>query len=326
MRPQLLAAALASASCLASRTLAAPTPDPQSEVSPPGLEEPSQPAADEASKYFHEPGVGDQLHHYDDRFFRGQVHDAEREETLHHMIRAYLHIFRAKGIETWIAHGSLLGWWWNGKMLPWDWDVDVQVTEQTLRYLAAELNGTRHKYASDDGAVRREYLLDVNPHAVERERGDGMNVIDARWVDVRNGLFVDITALSETHPDVSPGLLSCKNFHSYRTEDLYPMRESVYEGVPVLIPYAYDHILAEEYESKALFVTEYEGYVVSPSGRVLLTFSHRWDPAHREWMRTGGEQVPQELVGPPRPHIPQSVQTRSTAPGLANIMRLVRGS
>jgi hypothetical protein len=37
------------------------------------------------------------------------------------------------------------------------------------------------------------------------------------------------------------------------------MRESVFEGVVARVPYAYDKILIEEYQEKALIVTEYEG-------------------------------------------------------------------
>ena len=32
------------------------------------------------------------------------------------MIRAYLTFFRENNMDTWIAHGTLLGWWWNGKV------------------------------------------------------------------------------------------------------------------------------------------------------------------------------------------------------------------
>lgn len=67
-------------------------------------------------KYFHEPGTDDILGHYDTRFFTDPVDDAERAETLTHMIRAYLNFFNENGLETWIAHGTLLGWWWNGKV------------------------------------------------------------------------------------------------------------------------------------------------------------------------------------------------------------------
>jgi hypothetical protein len=145
------------------------------------------------------------------------------------------------------------------QMLPWDWDVDTQVSAATLQYLAKNLNRTTHSYISADHEVRRDYLLDVNPWSRERERGDGMNIIDARWIDVRNGLYIDITGLSEIHPDQQPGVWSCKNYHRYSTSDLYPMRESTYEGVPAKIPYAYDKILQEEYQYKALVLAEYEG-------------------------------------------------------------------
>ena len=215
--------------------------------------------------------------HYDRRYFKGIVSDEERTETQLHMIRAYLEWFREKGLDTWIAHGTLLGWWWNGKVrdmihlqvmrrklttaqrLPWDWDLDTQVSEHTLFTLGEQYNMTMHKYQSEDGKFEREYLMDVGNMIHERDRGDGMNVIDARWIDVTNGLFIDITGLSETHPDTAPGWWSCKNYHKYQTSDLYPMRETIFEGVVAKVPYAYDKILKEEYQEKALVVTEFEG-------------------------------------------------------------------
>ena len=107
--------------------------------------------------------------------------------------------------------------------------------------------------------MTRTYLLDVNPHSAERDHGDGFNIIDARWIDVHNGLFIDITGLSEAHPDVQPGTWSCKNLHQYKVTDLYPMRDTQYEGVIAKVPYAYDRILMEEYSEKALVLTEFEG-------------------------------------------------------------------
>ena len=120
--------------------------------------------------------------------------------------------------------------------------MDTQVSGATLHHLGEHHNQTRHKYVSEDGKIEREFLLDVNPWIWERERGDGMNIIDARWIDVRNGLFIDITGLSETHPDSAPGTWSCKNYHRYKTHELYPMRETTFEGVPAKVPYSYDKI------------------------------------------------------------------------------------
>jgi phosphorylcholine metabolism protein LicD len=228
---------------------------------PPSRKPPKQKTPD--TKYFHEPGGNDELGHYDIRYFRGQpVSDDERHDSLLHLTRSYLTTFRELNIETWIAHGTLLGWWWNGKIMPWDRDLDVQVSAATLTWLGENLNMTMHNYtliAEDGTEVNRSYLLDINPNNVDRVRGDGMNVIDARWIDVRNGLFIDITGLSETNPSKQPGVWSCKNYHRYRTRDLYPLRETVFEGVPALVPYAFDKILTEEYSARALTKTVHEG-------------------------------------------------------------------
>ncbi|KAF2640756.1 hypothetical protein P280DRAFT_400433 [Massarina eburnea CBS 473.64] len=222
-------------------------------------------------KYFHEPGEGDVMGHYDARYFRDVVSDEERTETQLHMIRAYLSWFRENNLDTWIAHGTLLGWWWNGQRLPWDWDLDTQVSGATLAYMGEKYNQTRHTYTSADGQSG-EYLLDVNPMIIERERGNGMNVIDARWISVRNGLFIDITGLSETHPDTNPGEWVCKNYHRYQTSDLYPMRETMFEGVIAKVPYSYDKILVEEYAEKALVVTQFQG--------------HQWNAQEKLWQKT----------------------------------------
>jgi hypothetical protein len=66
-----------------------------------------------------EPGSTDLLGHYDSRFYRGAaVSYEDRIDTQQHMIRAYFSTFRNLHIETWIAYGTLLGWWWNGQILP----------------------------------------------------------------------------------------------------------------------------------------------------------------------------------------------------------------
>jgi len=89
------------------------------------------------------------------------------------------------------------------------------MSADTLTMIGDKYNMTQHRYVSKDGLVEREYLLDVNPWIWQRVRGDGMNVIDARWVDVRNGLYIDITGIAETQPDSMPNILNCKNYHRY---------------------------------------------------------------------------------------------------------------
>ncbi|KAG4030051.1 hypothetical protein MFRU_013g00750 [Monilinia fructicola] len=318
-------------------------------ASPTPNEEPAAPieARDEPpnTKYFHEPGGGDALGHYDVRYFQGKpVTYEEKQDTLKHLIRSYLTIFRERNIETWIAHGTLLGWWWNGKIMPWDWDLDTQVSSATLAWLGENMNMTTHNYtgrAEDGSSFTRQYLLDVNPWNWERVRGDGMNVIDARWIDLRNGLFIDITGLAEVNPSTQPGVWSCKNYHRYRTRDLYPLRETEFEGVPALVPYSFDKVLTDEYSPRALTKTLHEG--------------HRWIPEQKEWIpekpigihENGNEQADQEQphdepqAAPPNqeqkqeqappqeqkqdhPHMPRSIQSDANPKaGLKNLLKVL---
>lgn len=159
--------------------------------------------------------------------------------------------------------------------MPWDWDLDTQVSASTLTWLGQNMNMTFHNYTGsnlDGTVVERQYLLDVNPHSDDRLRGDGQNVIDARWIDTVNGLFIDITGLAETNPSMQPGIWSCKNFHRYRTRDIYPLRETEFEGVQALVPYSFDRILTEEYSARALTKTQHEGYVFASPLLILTVY------------------------------------------------------
>ncbi|KAA8911782.1 LicD family-domain-containing protein [Sphaerosporella brunnea] len=253
---------------------------------------------------------GDLTGHYDIRHFKDVVDYDTRLDTLKHMVRAWLQTTAKEGIETWIAHGTLLGWWWNAEMLPWDWDLDVQVHVDTLKMLGAKYNQTTHLYKSEDGTVEREYFLDVNPWIWERVRGDGHNIIDARWIDVRNGLYIDITGISETEPEKFPGILHCKNYHRYHYDDIWPLRDTIFEGVPAKIPYNFDAILIKEYNTKALTVTEYEG--------------HRWNVQKKVWELA--RDVPTGAQGEiehSKPRIPEKYSTVETGGFFHNIYRLI---
>ena len=67
-------------------------------------------------KYFHEPGGSELANHYDSRYEHGILSYEDKQDTQVHMMRAYLDFFRKNRMETWLAHGTLLGWWWNGKV------------------------------------------------------------------------------------------------------------------------------------------------------------------------------------------------------------------
>ncbi|QEL63447.1 hypothetical protein CJJ09_005649 [Candidozyma auris] len=80
--------------------------------------------------------------------------------------------------------------------MPWDEDLDVQITMSSLHVLARHYNQSVVVDVTDGIQTGHMYLIDVNPHFLQRDRGKGDNVIDARFIDVSTGLYVDITALA----------------------------------------------------------------------------------------------------------------------------------
>jgi phosphorylcholine metabolism protein LicD len=177
------------------------------------------------------------------------------------------------GAETWIMHGTLLGWWWNQKIMPWDSDIDVQVSEASIRYLADYYNMTVHHYKLPGRPEGRDYMLEINPNYLNGSVTDKLNMIDARWIDMDNGLFIDITTLRKDVDAENMGIkgrMMCKDKHHYLEKDIFPLRETVFENVTVKVPYAYTELLEEEYGAKALTQRVFEG--------------HEFDSEKMEWV------------------------------------------
>lgn len=169
-------------------------------------------------------------------------------------------------------HGSLLGWWWNRKIMPWDTDIDVQMSEQSMHYLASYYNMTVHHFNIPGTDISRDYMIEVNPHYLNASTDDWLNVIDARWIDTETGLFIDITTVrhdKNKEEAGQPGWMYCKDKHHFKYDDIFPLRDSTFENMPVKIPYAYTALLQEEYGARSLSNTRYEG--------------HRFDQETMEW-------------------------------------------
>ncbi|KAG8533741.1 uncharacterized protein KY384_001482 [Bacidia gigantensis] len=143
--------------------------------------------------------------------------------------------------------------------MPWDSDIDVQMSASTVRFLASYYNMSIHTYEN------RDYMLEINPKYTDGSFKDRLNVIDGRWIDVWTGLFIDITAV-RPKPKASTvftskanyqGVFASKDKHEEKVWDLFPLRDSLFEGLPVKIPYNYAKLLRDEYGNSALTKTEY---------------------------------------------------------------------
>ncbi|ROT39339.1 mannosylphosphorylation protein [Sodiomyces alkalinus F11] len=225
-------------------------------------------------KYFHESS----FHvHYDGRFASHPIVDQdEQRHAIKVLVQTYLATFRDLGIETWLMHGTLLGWWWNKQILPWDTDADVMISEPSIYRLAAYYNMTTYYFEYPAVPNGRTFQLEVNPHYTIREDSDRLNVVDARWIDMENGLFIDITTASYDldHPE-GEGVLVCKDGHQFRDTYLFPLLDTTFEGVEVKIPFKYKEMLESEYGEEALTRKKFHGHVFDD-------IKMEWAPLHEE--------------------------------------------
>lgn len=99
--------------------------------------------------------------------------------------------------------------------MPWDSDVDVQVSEPTIQFLAHYYNMTTYRYVSPKIPEGSNYMIEVNPRYVNRGREDTLNKIDARWIDTDTGIYIDITTVRKNETDPASGVMSCKDGHDF---------------------------------------------------------------------------------------------------------------
>ncbi|RYP80934.1 hypothetical protein DL769_002212 [Monosporascus sp. CRB-8-3] len=104
-----------------------------------------------------------------------------------------------------------------------------------------------------------EFLLDANPqHAAPG--CNGRNVIDAPWIDVRTGLFVDVTGVKERGEG---DLRSDKNGHGYAARQLWPLRDTVFEGVPASVPFDFAEMPRGECGVESLYLRSIRSKLLS---------------------------------------------------------------
>lgn len=160
-------------------------------------------------KHFRETRlVQDGGNHLDWRFFSSYAKNEElRMATIHHMTRAWLTFTRSHGLVLWVAHGLLLGWFWDGLHFPWDLDIDVQMPVADLAQLGLRFNNLLVALPQE---LFSTYYVDVGLLIRLRVHGNGNNNIDARFIDTNTGFFIDITGLLVT------GEVQTELKHKYR--------------------------------------------------------------------------------------------------------------
>ncbi|ODV62692.1 uncharacterized protein ASCRUDRAFT_122894 [Ascoidea rubescens DSM 1968] len=197
------------------------------------------------------------LDHYDFRFFKDITKDdqAHHLAILHRLMRVWFRLCLQFNIPSWINHGSIIGWYFNGLSLPWDADIDVQVPIQSLYKLSKTINNTLIYDYTDFGTFEvfsqekkldsnaefglRGFYFDVNENFLLRNQIGNPNVnnIDARLIDIESGVYIDITALtdftSQTNNELITKLLLIDSYTENELNKLSKAKfyNEYYEGI-----------------------------------------------------------------------------------------------
>lgn len=236
-------------------------------------------------------------HHYDLHFFNGFISESKlnyfdnvpdkQKIVLHQMLHTWLHFTFNAGIITYPAHGTLLSWYWNSMVFPWDEDIDVILPIEDLSNLCMNYNNSLIIQSPTDGY--NKYFLDCSSSLTVRQHGNGANNIDARFIDVDSGMYIDLTGLAVSgEPGMSNRTLdhyhlkelvhgkedvdfyklhdeheiyNCRNFHFFSYEEISPMKLSMMEHGPAFTPSNIEQCLKSEYRDEALTELMFEHHL-----------------------------------------------------------------
>lgn len=184
-------------------------------------------------KYFNE------VHEcYDTRYFKSKQTNIDKSIILKKILIEFTQLMDEYSVKVIITHGTLMGWVFNKKILPWDKDVDVCVFYKDL----VKMNEI--VYNNDS------YILDINPNFIYNDTknksyndNNETNKIDARFICKNTGMYIDITALR----CYKNKLLFTKCPHIYKLNDICPLKRDTFEDCKIYVPNKYIHLLIMEY-------------------------------------------------------------------------------
>lgn len=226
-------------------------------------------------------------------FFQSVVDMSRRRSEIHHMMRSYAKFMRQAGYQYWVFSGNAISWYFNGNNMPWDDDIDVRMSAKEMDRMTITHNATMVIEDPEEGDGL--YYFYVSPWFGKETRLG--NHIDARFIDVRRGLYIDITCLYEAtmkskedilrqehlfdfwgvEPDKREeylqqhAVLVDKNNNWFWEEHFRNQFRTLFEGTMVHMPYHYGEVLKYSYGEDVLRNPDFNGFRFFPE--VGLWFS-----------------------------------------------------
>ncbi|CAM9021287.1 unnamed protein product [Wickerhamomyces anomalus] len=214
-----------------------------------------------------------ELHHYNFPWIKQIISHEERIQVVHHLIRSWFKYAEHAQIISWFNYGNLIGWYFNAQNLPWDNDVDVQVSIKDIDKIGRYHNNTLVVENPKNGD--HIFWIQTNPFYLQQNNAQ---FIDARYIDVKTGIYIDISALWETNiplphnfkPKEGEIAIHCKHYNWFSFSDIFPLRRTIYEGAQAYMPNGIEPILKRFYGDKAM--------------NNWNIFDHNWQPDIGLWV------------------------------------------
>lgn len=182
-------------------------------------------------KFFHE---GDNPH-LDSRF-QNIENNYDIQKELIKIFKFFTDYCKLNNIEFVLAYGALVGYKFNKKLLPWDDDIDIiMLNDEFLKLTNFENNN---------------FLIEINPNSQTFDISDVNNKISGRVISKQTGLFIDITNYY-----IDNDLIKCKDGNSFKYDDVFPVKKSIFENIEVNIPKNIDNFLVKKYGKRVLSST-----------------------------------------------------------------------
>lgn len=185
---------------------------------------------------------------YDLRFSRQSLPPRKLHEDQSYLMKAYLSTVLDLGVVTWLMHGSLLGWYWNRRILPWGSGLDVHTTAEDMQRLSS-YNMTTYHFESPESDISRDYLLEVKSKLADKGAVNAERGTSARWIDMGSGLYIDIKPLRyqwKANADTKV-VMDRENEPRSVHGDTFPLQDTVFEGMTAKVPSAFADFLTEEF-------------------------------------------------------------------------------
>ena len=169
----------------------------------------------------------------------------ETHYTLRYLLKKLMNYSNKIGIKPILMYGGLIGYYFNGELLPWDDDIDMILVGNCI-----------NKIKNYQG---KKYIIEVNPNSHIYSEKDWRNKISARVISKINGVFIDITFYTEKGK-----YLICKDGNKYLKQYIVPsnniIKEGIFEGIKVFLPNNIEKCLIERYGKEVFIPLENKGY------------------------------------------------------------------